>query len=127
MSGVGELVARKRLSLGMTQDELADRIEKDQSYVSQIERGKVQRPGDDILRALADALDVPFDDLRVAAGSAVIQVIGPTSEVYPLTPSTFDFDVWADSIEKMQQDVLDKLKHAVDERQRRLDKEKGAH
>lgn len=76
MSGVGELISKRRLSLGMTQEELAERVDKDQSYVSQIERGKVHRPGDALIRRFATALDIPEVELMRATGRLVEIITG---------------------------------------------------
>jgi transcriptional regulator with XRE-family HTH domain len=74
---LGQLIRERRAELGMTQEELAERIGKGQNYLSHVERGRIQRPGREIMRAIADALDLPMVDLVVAsAGWADLSDIG---------------------------------------------------
>jgi len=65
---LGSLVRERRRELKLTQDALAERSGISQTHISQIEMGKTQRPELETLQALATALDVPVDELRVASG-----------------------------------------------------------
>lgn len=66
---LGAMIRRRRHELGLTQEELEELSGVAQHYQSQIELGKA-RPGDDILRALADGLQVPFSRLVLARSGA---------------------------------------------------------
>lgn len=72
MSGLGELIRRRRLSLGMTQRQLSDAVNEDQSTISQWENGKVKQPGREKLLALAAALDLSWEDVARAAGLVLV-------------------------------------------------------
>jgi transcriptional regulator with XRE-family HTH domain len=64
---IGQVIRTRRKSLGMTQEDLADRIGKDQNYVSFVETGRIKRPGREVLRAFVDALELDYDEaLRIA-------------------------------------------------------------
>lgn len=76
MVSVGELIRRRRLSLGLTQEQLCEMTDLDQQYLSQVERGKIKRPDTPILRRLSRALDLPEVDLMRAAGLVVEVVTG---------------------------------------------------
>lgn len=58
----GEAVRRKRLDLGLSQEEFADRGGIHRTYVSSIELGKVQ-VSIRIASKLAEALDVPLSEI----------------------------------------------------------------
>jgi transcriptional regulator with XRE-family HTH domain len=60
---IGQRLRVARLAAGMTQAELAEASEVSQSTISDIERGERQRPRNEDLVPLADALDVSFRDL----------------------------------------------------------------
>lgn len=65
---LAELVRKRRLELGIGVRELARLIEAEISYIAQIEAGGVKQPGFERLQALAEALDMPADELFIAAG-----------------------------------------------------------
>ncbi len=73
--GLGALVRRRRIELGLRQEDLAERLGKDQSYVSSLERGRFRVPGRDVFDDLAAALNVPVIELAEAAGTAVAQSV----------------------------------------------------
>jgi len=58
----------RRESLGLTQEELAQRTETTRSYISQIESGKVQMPNAELRRAISKALGIRHVDFLVAVG-----------------------------------------------------------
>lgn len=60
----GENVRRERLARGLTQQELAGRLEMERSYLSELERGR-RNPTVRVLGALAQALGVePWELLK---------------------------------------------------------------
>lgn len=65
-----DLVARRRRELGLTQEELSERAGMSQEWASKVERGEIQSPRRSALRRLADALQVPAEDVIIAAGYA---------------------------------------------------------
>ena len=67
MESLGDLVRAARERLGMDQAELGRRLKVGQQTVSRWERG-TSRPRLAMLPDLAEALEVPLDDLRAAAG-----------------------------------------------------------
>lgn len=76
---LGSLIRSRRLALGMSQRRLGDLVGEDQTTISQWERGKVKRPGDDKLRALGAALEWTWEETAKAAG--LILVVGAPEEV----------------------------------------------
>lgn len=65
---LGEFIQKRRKELGMTQEDLADLVGRDQHWVSRLERGIVRLPGPEELAQLAQALDVDVAVLLQAAG-----------------------------------------------------------
>lgn len=65
---IGLLVKERRDALGLSQVELARRVEISQTYLSNMERGRVQLPDVAVRRRLAEALRMSHIDLLVAAG-----------------------------------------------------------
>ncbi len=66
-TALGEFVRSRRLELGLRQVELAQQSGVHQTYLSEIEIGKTETPGDRSLRKLARALRCSFDELRALA------------------------------------------------------------
>ncbi len=60
---LGRLIASRRDAIGMTQDELAARIGSRQSYVSQLEQGKIGLPGVKRLSQISFALNISISEL----------------------------------------------------------------
>lgn len=60
---MGERVRKRRKTLGLTAKELAHAAQVSASYVSQLERGKQDRPSLDVLGALAAALGTSTSEL----------------------------------------------------------------
>ena len=65
---LGEVARRRRLELGYTQAELADRAGISQAMVSDIERGRVRLPDNPLRTRLAEALRMTHLELVVASG-----------------------------------------------------------
>ena len=69
MSGIeriGQRIKRERLSLGMTQRDLAEEVGVGPPHISKIEAGR-ESPSDELLRNIAEALDCGFDELLLTA------------------------------------------------------------
>ena len=66
---LGELVAKFRRLRGLSQRELGDKLQRSESWVSQVERGVHRIERLSMLQALADALDVPLRDIRPDANN----------------------------------------------------------
>ncbi len=60
---IGDIVKRKRLELGLTQQELEDRSGVTQSMISKLEKGSAENVSVDVLRKLAKALNCILIDL----------------------------------------------------------------
>ena len=69
---VSEKILRKRLSLGLTQEEFANKIGYSRSYVAEIETGKVQ-PSRKFLLAVSNKLNLSIDEL--VSDSLVLKAI----------------------------------------------------
>jgi transcriptional regulator with XRE-family HTH domain len=67
MVGLGALVRDRRLRLGWTQAELADRVSTSSQHISQIETGARKWPRE-IVPELADALGLSEVEMAMAAG-----------------------------------------------------------
>lgn len=78
-NGLGAYVKAWRLQHGMTQSELARRVDMPGPHLNQIESGKIALPSADVRRRLAIAMGVTHIDLLLAAGElsdADIQIAG---------------------------------------------------
>lgn len=62
----GNAMRLRRKALGVTQEELAAILGKDQNYVSFVETGRIKRPARWVVVAIARALDVPPGELLTA-------------------------------------------------------------
>lgn len=74
-STLGVVIRRRRLELGWTQEELAERISADgeyvrQSEISRIENGKIDLPRRERLARIAAVLDLPLGELLSRSGWA---------------------------------------------------------
>lgn len=74
-STLGVVIRRRRLELGWTQEELAERISADSEYVrqseiSRIESGRIALPRRERLQRLAIVLDLPLGELLARSGWA---------------------------------------------------------
>src|SRR5579875_14225 len=65
---LGRFIRERRSSLGLTQEQLAARLNWTQERISVLENGKYGLPSVPALIRMARALDVPFADLLAAAG-----------------------------------------------------------
>ena len=64
----GERLRRLRRDRHLTQVQLAKRLGTDASYVARLETGKIESPGLESLRRIAEALDVPVSTLTGEMG-----------------------------------------------------------
>jgi len=74
----GARLRQLRIQAGMTQRELADRVNIDFSYLSKIESGAVPPPSQKVISQLAEALNVDKDELIISAGkvpSDIVQIL----------------------------------------------------
>ena len=67
-AGLGAYIRKRRIALGLTQENVADSAGIGRSHLSQIESGKIGLPNAIIRRKLADILRVRHIDLLIAAG-----------------------------------------------------------
>lgn len=67
---VGQVIRQRRKSLGMTQEDLAEAIGKDQNYVSFVETGRIKNPSRPVIRLFAAALDMDVNELLKLADHA---------------------------------------------------------
>lgn len=65
---LGRLLRRRRLALGLTQEQLAEMTGLEQHYISQVERGQIARPSRDRLGSFARALELSEEEVLEAAG-----------------------------------------------------------
>ena len=66
--GLGAYIRKRRIALGLTQENVADTAGIGRSHLSQIESGKIGLPNAIIRRKIADILRVRHIDLLIAAG-----------------------------------------------------------
>lgn len=66
--GLAAYIKERRERLGLKPGELARAIDKDASYISVLEGGKIKMPFPDVRRRLAVALGVSHLDILIAAG-----------------------------------------------------------
>jgi len=71
-ASLGQLIRERRMDLGLTQEELAERMGTTvrQSDVSRLERNKIGLPHRDRLDQIASALELSLGELLVASGWA---------------------------------------------------------
>jgi transcriptional regulator with XRE-family HTH domain len=68
---LGDFVKSRRQTLGMSYSVAGDRSDLHPSYWNKLERGFYQKPDPRLLRNIADALQVPVEDLYALAGYEV--------------------------------------------------------
>lgn len=65
---LGSYVRDLRKAVGLTQEALAERANLEQTWISQVETGRILEPSRSFMQRLANGLDVPIRDLYEAAG-----------------------------------------------------------
>lgn len=63
----GELIRKRRKGMGLTQKELAKKVEIDFTYLSKIETGDLPPPSDDVIAKIAIELEIEADKLFLLA------------------------------------------------------------
>lgn len=63
-TALGDFIAARREELGLTLEDVAEELPITAATLGDIENGRIERPPDDVLRALASALDVSFERLQ---------------------------------------------------------------
>lgn len=71
---IGQRIKRERLAAGMTQRELADRVDVGVPHVSKIEAGR-ENPSDELLERIAKVFGLDRDELILVAGRVPEHVI----------------------------------------------------
>lgn len=69
-STLGQLIRQRRSVLGLSLYQLGERTGITDTTIMRIESGKTANPRGEVLRALAEALELPLADLFAAAGYA---------------------------------------------------------
>jgi len=67
VNNFGQFVRSMRKAKGLTLEKLADKIGTEKGYISSIENGKVNPPSADVVREMADALEVGREELLLLA------------------------------------------------------------
>jgi transcriptional regulator with XRE-family HTH domain len=80
METVGQIVRAWRKEKKMTQERLGELIGKDQSYISEVETGQIKVPGDTVLLAIANAMEMSPDPLFDAGGYEIHRRVVVTDE-----------------------------------------------
>jgi transcriptional regulator with XRE-family HTH domain len=91
----GAVLRRHRQGAGLTITELARRIGRTQSYVSQLESGALHPPDDEVLSKIAAALKIDEDMLMIEAGRLPPALRQPTLEYFRRDPTGFKQTVTA--------------------------------
>jgi transcriptional regulator with XRE-family HTH domain len=81
METIADVVRRARLARGMTQEQLEEAIGKSGGYIGKLEAGKVNRPLNPTLRALARVLQVPQETLVAATGQLDVSEEDPLEQL----------------------------------------------
>lgn len=81
----GDAVRAVRKSLGIRQEDLADKIGMQRSYLSKVEGGKVRNPTVETRRQIADGLGLTLDELMEQAQQALAAEMGQSIGEYELT------------------------------------------
>ncbi len=101
--GVGEYIRNKRQEKGMSQRQLSAVCGISNSEISRIEAGERENPSPAVLRSIASALGVPYEEILTAAGylpgvTAPKQGSKPSPDgsplpewVYSLPPDLYEF------------------------------------
>ena len=106
MPTLGKFIQRRRVELGLTQEQLAERVGGGvrQAEISRLEHDRVTLPRRQRLEQIARALDVPIGELLARSGWVGAEVIEPASdttdnEVEHLQARTEELEVRAEQLE----------------------------
>ncbi len=64
---LGEIIARKRQQKGLSQRELAAAVKVSNSTIARLEKNEITLPGSELVRALAQTLDLDYNYLMAQA------------------------------------------------------------
>jgi transcriptional regulator with XRE-family HTH domain len=107
---LGTYIRQRRKELGLSQEALGERIGKDQTYVSQVERGAITMPSIEMLEAFARVLRVRRVDLLQAAGWAENADAPPMAEAEPVDVAGLIertiADIEAEDVSEVTKDLL---------------------
>lgn len=108
----GNKIKDARKSRGLSQRQLAEQVNIDYSYLSKIERGKVDPPSEKVLLDIAEVLEIDNDELLYLAEKAPSDLDEVITEA-PYIPSILrrargltreDWEEIGDLIERMKQE-----------------------
>lgn len=68
---LGQLIGKRRRELKLSLREVGDKAGTTDTTIMRIENGDIANPRGDVLRALAEALAIPFADVFTAAGYTI--------------------------------------------------------
>lgn len=80
----GALIRQRRNERGLTLLDVAAEVELSVPYLSRIERNRENPPRDELIRRLAQVLDIPEDEAFAAARRLPPDLQGRASEVFAL-------------------------------------------
>ena len=87
----GDLLKRYRKYKGLTQKQLADRVELSEQAIRMYELGK-REPNNEVIKRISEALDVAPESLRgikVESARETLELLFALDEKYGLTPRYF--------------------------------------
>ena len=71
---IGERIKRERRAVGMTQRDLAHRVQVGVPHISKVEAGR-ESPSDELLHRIAEVFDLDPDELMLVAGRVPDDVV----------------------------------------------------
>lgn len=74
MASFGEALRERRRAAGLSQRELAERIDKDFSYISKVENARLPPPAADTIVAICRALGINAEELLALTGKIPSEV-----------------------------------------------------
>lgn len=83
MSNLGDYIKNRRVELKLSRVQLAERADISHTEIHRIENGVRQQPSYQILCRLADALEVPKDELLSVAGYEIRDNVSRIEDIYP--------------------------------------------
>lgn len=110
-SRLGSLIRNQRMDLNLTQVEVADRVGISQTYLSNLERGRVHLPDVEVRRRLAEALRLSHVDILIAAGELdAHELPGSVDAVRPVVVGlAAKLDILPQDVRRAVERVIDDL------------------
>jgi transcriptional regulator with XRE-family HTH domain len=114
---VGATLRERRLSLGKSQEDLADEIERDQNFISRLERGQHGTLQPETVRLLARALGYRREELLVLLGyldepGAEVEAVPDSVRVF--TAMMGEVDSLADAPESLREHIKGTIRYALE-------------